>query len=120
MPAMRQQPNKVWTKSIWLVEDHSANISKKTKKHFRQNICNEVAKMQIFIFPHYKSMELKLPYKPKYISNGNKNNVFLEANAMNISAKFQLYRSYSFWGVEVWNMFRKFSLSLAMKTNQIE
>ena len=28
------------------------------------------------------------------------NNDFVEANAMNISAKFQLYPPYSFWGVD--------------------
>ena len=32
-----------------------------------------------------------LPKQPKYLSNGNKNNIFIEANIINNSAKFQLY-----------------------------
>ena len=38
-----------------------------------------------------------------------KYNSFVEANAMNISAKFQLYPPYSFWGVD----FLFFSTNLA-------
>ena len=37
----------------------------------------------------------------KYISNDNKNNVFAEAYAMDISAKFQFYRPYNFWVVSL-------------------
>ena len=40
------------------------------------------------------SLETKLP--PKCICNSNKIHVFIEANAMNISAEFQLYPKYSF------------------------
>ena len=32
-----------------------------------------------------------MPQQRKHMSNGNKNNIFEEANAMNNSAKFQLY-----------------------------
>ena len=31
------------------------------------------------------------------MSKGNKNVIFVEANVMNISAKFQLYPFYGFW-----------------------
>ena len=34
-----------------------------------------------------------------------KNNNFVEANAMNIYAKFQLYPPYSFWGIDFWIFF---------------
>ena len=39
---------------------------------------------------------------------------------MNISAKFQLYPSYSFRGVDFFNNFRKFSFLVTMTINQIE
>ena len=48
-----------------------------------------------FHFSHQKSVERK------YMSNGNKNTTFVEANAINISAKFQLYRPYGFLGVDL-------------------
>ena len=38
---------------------------------------------------------------------------------MNISAKFQLHLSYGFWVDDFSKNFRKFSLSVAMATNQI-
>ena len=43
-------------------------------------------------------------------SKGNKkNNIFIEANVMNNSAKFQLY--YSFWGVDFWIFFANLAVS---------
>ena len=51
---------------------------------------------------------------------GIKNNIFIEDNIMNNSAKFQLYLPYSFWGVKFLIIFHKFNLSVAMATNQIE
>ena len=47
-----------------------------------------------------------------------KNYLFVEGNAMNISAKFQLYPSYSF-DLIFYFFFHKFNL-VAMATNQIE
>ena len=35
--------------------------------------------------------KFKLPLQRKYMSNGNKNTISLEANVMNITAKFKLY-----------------------------
>ena len=49
-----------------------------------------------------------------------KNILFIEANVMNISAKFQLHPPYGFWGDDFLIFFRKFSLSVAMATNQIQ
>ena len=49
-----------------------------------------------------------------------KNNIFVEANAMNISAKFQLHPPYSFWGVDFLKHFLQIGLSVAMTINQIE
>ena len=51
---------------------------------------------------------------------GIKNNIFIEDNIMNNSAKFQLYLPYSFWAVNFLIIFHKFNLSVAMATNQIE
>ena len=39
---------------------------------------------------------------------------------MNHSAKFQLYPPYSFRGVDFLRCIRKFNISIAMATNQIE
>ena len=39
---------------------------------------------------------------------------------MSISAKFQLHPPYGFWGDDFLIFFRKFSLSVAMATNQIQ
>ena len=52
------------------------------------------------------------------MNNGNKNISFVEANVMNISAKFQLYSPYGFWGDDFWIFFREFILSVAMATNK--
>ena len=49
-----------------------------------------------------------------------KNTIFVEANAINISVKFQLYPLYGFWGDDFWIFFLKFSLSVVMATNQIQ
>ena len=54
------------------------------------------------------------------MSNGNKKNIlFVEANVMNISAKFQLHAPYGFWD-DFLIFFRKFILSVAIATNQIQ
>ena len=45
-----------------------------------------------------------------------KNNIFVEANVMNMYAKFQLHPPYDFWE-EFWIFFRKFTLYVAMETN---
>ena len=50
-----------------------------------------------------------LPLQQKYMSNSNKNIIFIEANVMDISVKFQLHPPYGFWGEDFWIVFRKFS-----------
>ena len=47
-----------------------------------------------------------------------KNTPFVEANVMNISAKFQLHPPYGFRGDDFFS--HKYSLSVAMATNQIQ
>ena len=46
--------------------------------------------------------------------------IYLEANVMNMYAKFQLRPLYDFWGEDFWIFFRKFTLYIAMATNQIQ
>ena len=90
-------------------------------KMFCQNTCSEIAIKSYFHFSHYKSMEnFKLPQQRKHMINGNKNTNFVEANVMNISAKFQL--SSPLWLLRNWffNIFSKIHISVAMATNQIQ
>ena len=49
-----------------------------------------------------------------------KNTIYVEANVMNMSAKFQLHPPYGFWGGDLLIFFRKFTLYVAMATNQIQ
>ena len=39
------------------------------------------------------------------MSNGNKNTIYVEANVMNISTKFQLDLPYGFWGEDFLTFF---------------
>ena len=39
---------------------------------------------------------------------------------MNMYAKFQLHLPYGFWGEDFWIIFQKFTLYIAMATNQIQ
>ena len=54
------------------------------------------------------------------MSNGNRNILFVEANVMNISTKFQLHTLYGFWEEDFWKFFHEFSVSVAMATNQMQ
>ena len=49
-----------------------------------------------------------------------KNIIYVEANVMNISTKFQLHPPDGFWGEDFLIFFRKFSVSVAMAINQIQ
>ena len=51
------------------------------------------------------------------MSNSNKNISFVEANVMNISAKFQLHAPYDFGGDDFLIFFRELILSVAIATN---
>ena len=46
-----------------------------------------------------------------------KNKIYVQANVMNVYAKFQLHPP---WGEEFLIFFRKFTLYVAMATNQIQ
>ena len=51
-------------------------------------------------------------------NDNKKNTVYIAANAMNIFAKFQLHPPYGFLEEDFLNICRKFSVSVAMATNQ--
>ena len=54
------------------------------------------------------------------MNSDNKNIIYVEANVMNMYAKFQLYSPYGFWGEDCLMIFRKITLYVAMATNQIQ
>ena len=55
------------------------------------------------------------------MSNDNKkHNLCRDSNVMNMYAKFQLHLPYCSWEEDVWINFRKFTLYVAMATNQIQ
>ena len=69
---------------------------------------------------HYKSMEtLSCHSNQSAWASAIKNNIFVEANVMNMSAKFQLHPPYDFWE-DFWIFVWKFTLYVAMATNQIQ
>ena len=91
------------------------------KKKFCQNTCSEIAIKTYFHFSRYKSMEtLSCHSNESTWATAIKNKIFVEANVMNISAKFQLHPPYGFWLDDFWIFCWKFSLSVAMATNQIQ
>ena len=69
---------------------HSALLN----KHFSKN---ETAEIANFHFSHYKSMETESCHsnQSSYLT-GTKNNFFVEANARNMYAKYQLHKANSF------------------------
>ena len=74
-----------------------------------------------FHFPHYKSMEIVSCHSNESTwATATINIKFVEANVMNISAKFQLHAPYGFWGDEILIFFPEFIISVAMATNQIQ
>ena len=62
-------------------------------KHFSKNE-NETAEIANFHFSHYKSMETESCHsnQSSYLT-GTKNNFFVEANARNMYAKYQLHKA---------------------------
>ena len=73
------------------------------------------------IFQYFSAnLDFRLSWQPIKFNCLDKNAIFVEANVMNISAKFQLYPPYGFWGEHFSILFRKFSLSVVMATNQIQ
>ena len=85
----------ILTKFVCLVKDYPRNIS----VNFCQNICSGIAIKPYFHFSVYKSMETLSCHSIMHMSNGNKKNLlFVEANVVNISAKFQLHPPNGFRG----------------------
>ena len=93
-------------------------------KTFYQNTCTciEIAIKTYFHFSHYRSMETLSCHNNKSTgATAIKIINFVEANIINISAKFQLHTPYGFWVVVVFfTLFRKFIFSVVMATNQIQ
>ena len=54
------------------------------------------------------------------MGNDSKKHIYVEANVMNMYAKFQLHPPYSFWGEDFLIFFPKFTHYVAMATNQIQ
>ena len=73
------------------------------------------------IFPIMSMENLSCHSNQSIWATATNNTVFVEANAINNSVKFQVNPIYSFWGVYFFfNIFHKFSLSVAKATSQIE
>ena len=75
-------------------------------KKFCQNTCSEITIKTYFHFSHYKSMEsLSCHSNESTWAMAIKYIIFVEANVMNISAKFQLHPPNGFWGDDFWIFF---------------
>ena len=62
---------------------------------------------------HYKSMEtLSCHSNQSAWASAIKNDIFVEANVMNMSTKFQLHTPYDFWVEDFLIFVRKFTLML--------
>ena len=55
-----------------------------------------------------------------HMGNDNKNIIYVETNVMNMYSKFQLHPPYGFYGEDFLIIFRKFTVYVAMVTNQIQ
>ena len=96
-------------------------LQKHFYKIFLQNICSNTEINANFHFFHYKSMEtLSFHSNESTWAMTIKNILYVEANVMNMYAKLQLHPPYSFWEEDFWIFFRKFTLYVAMATNQIQ
>ena len=90
-------------------------------KTFCQNICSNTEINANIRFSHCKTMEiLSCQSNESTWAMTIKNIIYVEANVMNMYAKFQLHPPYNFWGEDFWIFFRKFTLYVAMATNQIQ
>ena len=95
---MTTNQNELLAHILCLVKDYS---TKTFLEKFYLNTCSETEIKDNFHFSHYKSMETLSCYSNRQsIYAAARKKKIVEANAMNISVKFQLYPQYSFWGVE--------------------
>ena len=93
------------------------------KKHFCKTVYKISAVNANFHFSLYKSMKnLSCHSNESAKAMAIKNVSFVDANVMNISAKFQLYPPLNMASEELIFLyfFHKFSLCVAMATNQIQ
>ena len=75
------------------MEDYSINISLKKNS----NIRDDLAEIVNFHFSHYKSMgTISCHSSQSSYPTGIKNKTFVEANVLNMYAKFQLHPPYGF------------------------
>ena len=92
-----------------------------TQQTFIKKFCQNTSSETYFPFSYYKSMEtLSCHSDESTWATAIKNRLFVEANVMNISTKFQLHSPYGFWGEDFLIFFCKFSISVAMATNPIQ
>ena len=111
-----QSKSATGTKFIRLVEDYSRNISVKlvfkisavTAINANFHFSHVTAINANFHFSHCKSMEI-LSYHANESTWATtiKSIIYVEANSMNLYAKFQLHPQYSFWGEDFLNIFWK-------------
>ena len=102
---------------LCLVEDYSTNTVRKfhcLSFYFPIKIFAMRQKLKsIFIVPIVSLWKLLSCHSNQNIhATARKKNHFVEANAMNISAKFQLYPQYSFWGVDFLIFFANMAFKL--------
>ena len=89
--------------------------------NFCQNICSNTEINANFHFSHYKSKEtLSCHSNESTWATTIKNKIYVAANVMNMYANVQLHPPYNFWGEDFLISVRKFTLYVAMATNQIQ
>ena len=91
-----------------------------TQQTFVKKVLSKYLQWDTFTFLVISQWKLSVAIATKPRATAIKNKSFVEANVMNISAKFQLHPPYGFWGDDFWIFFRKFILSVAMATDQIQ
>ena len=83
-------------------------LQKHLCKTFFLNICSNTEINANFHFSHYKSMKTwSCHSNERTWATTIKNTIYVEANVMNMYAKFQLHPLYGFWGEDFWIFFSK-------------
>ena len=76
--------------------------------------------MSIFNYPIISVWKYKLPLQPEFYLDLNKNTIHAKANVLSMYAKFQLHPLLWFLRRRYLNIFRKFTLHVALAINQIK
>ena len=111
-----QSNSTTWTEFIYLVVDY-----KELFVNFCQNSYSKIEKNSYFHFSFYTSMKFLSCHSvsdKRTLVMAMLNIVFVQANIMNISVKYQLHRLYDFWRDDFWIFFCKLYVLFAMATNQ--